>query len=395
MTDPEPQFPIIPALGFESPDQQAMAAAVAELCARHMPESYLRECDRELRYPDAAMDALAQAGWAGLAVPEEYGGTGGSARDLAVVHRTIARSGLAPAQAYFSLWALGAEAIQRLGSDAQRAEWLPRVAEGRAKIAFALTEPGSGSDAAALRARAEQRGDRLVLNGQKVFITGAAVADTIITAVRTAPPSPKTGKGISLLLVDPRAPGVTVRKLEKIGLRSLDLCEVFLDDVEVPVEAVLGRRDRGWEDLRAGLANERMLVGAICVGAMHQILDLCVSYAKEREAFGQPIGSFQMVASRIVRLRVAMDAADLLVSRAAAAIDEGRPDAAVLAAVAKLHATEAYVSATRDGVQVFGGYGFTEDYPVARHYRDAKFMEIGGGTSEIQTMIIARGMGLS
>jgi alkylation response protein AidB-like acyl-CoA dehydrogenase len=383
----------IPALGFESVDQKAMTDAVAQLCARHITEDYLKDCDRQARYPEEAMQALARAGWAGLAVPAEYGGSGGSARDLAVVHRTIARYGLAPAQAFFSLWALGAEAISRLGDEAQRAAWLPRLAEGEAKVAFALTEPGAGSDAAALRTRGERRGARLVINGQKVFITGAAVSDVIITAVRTGPRTSEA-KGISLVLVDPHAAGVTISKLDKIGLRSLDLCEVFLEDVEVPLDAVLGPLDRGWESLRAGLASERMLVSAICVGAMHQILDLCVAYAREREAFGQPIGAFQLVAERIVNMRVAMEAADLLVSRAATAIDERRPDAAVLAAVAKLHATEAYVTATRDGVQVFGGYGFTEEYPVARHYRDAKFMEIGGGTSEIQKMIIARSMGL-
>jgi alkylation response protein AidB-like acyl-CoA dehydrogenase len=393
MNDDKDALLYIPAFGFESPEQKAMTDSLARLCARHVTEDYLKECDRQKRYPDEAMRELADAGWAGLVVPEQYGGSGGSARDVAVLHRTIARFGLAPAQAFFSLWALGAEAINRLGTEQQRDRWLPELAEGNAKVAFALTEPDSGSDAAALRTRAERHGDFLVLNGQKVFITGAAVADVIITAVRTRAPS-STNKGISLVLLDPRADGVQISPLEKVGLKALDLCEVFLDDVQVPIDAVLGPLHQGWESLRAGLANERLLVAAICVGAMHQILDLCVAYARQREAFGQPIGAFQLIAARLVNLRVQMEASDLLVSRAAAAIDAGRPDAAILAAMAKLHATEAYVSAARDGVQVFGGYGYTEDYPVARHYRDAKFMEIGGGTSEIQTMIIARSMGL-
>ena len=370
-----------------------MAEAVGQLCARHMDEDYLRACDREGSYPEQAMRELAAAGWAGLAVPEAYGGSAGSARDLAVVHREIAAYGLAPAQAYFSLWVLGADAISRLGSEEQRQTWLPRLNAGEAKVAFALTEPDSGSDAAALRSHAELRGDRYVVRGQKVFITGAAVADVIITAVRTAEPQPGR-RGISLLMIDPNRPGITINKLEKIGLRSLDLCEVFIEEAEVPVEDVLGEPDRGWEQLRAGLALERTLVAAICVGAMTQLLQLATDYAKQREAFGKPIGSFQLVAARLVRMRTAIDAADLLVGRAAAAIDAGRPDAPTLAAVAKLHATEAYVTATRDATQVFGGYGFTEEYPVGRHYRDAKYMEIGGGTSEIQTLIIARSMGL-
>jgi alkylation response protein AidB-like acyl-CoA dehydrogenase len=384
---------VIPARGFETDEQRAMVDAVADLCRRHLTEDYLRECDRNSRYPAEAMRKLSDAGWAGLAVPEEYGGSGGSARDLAVVHRTIASFGLAPAQAYFSMWTLGADAITRLGSQEQREHWLPRIAAGDALVAFALTEPGSGSDAAALRSRAEQRGDKLVVNGQKVFITGAAVSDVIITAVRTTERAPGR-RGISLVMIDPKAPGVTLRKLEKIGLRSIDLCEVFMEDVEIGADDVLGTLHGGWELLRDGLALERTLVGAVSVGAINQILDLSVNYARERTAFGKPIGSFQLVAAKLARLRVAMDCADLLVARAAAAIDMRRPDAQTLAAVAKLHATEAYVSATRDGTQVFGGYGFTEEYPVARHYRDAKFMEIGGGTSEIQTMIIAKEMGL-
>ncbi|MGK2955783.1 MAG: acyl-CoA dehydrogenase family protein [Solirubrobacterales bacterium] len=380
-------------MGFESTDQKSMIDGLSQLCARHMTEEYLRKCDRDGAYPIEAMDALAEAGWSGLPVPSDAGGAGGSVADLAVVHRTIARFALAPAQAYFSMWTLGADAIARLGDEAQRDRWLPALSRGEARVAFALTEPDSGSDAAALRSRGVVEGDRIKVSGQKVFITGAASSDVIITAVRTRDRQDDS-RGISLVMIDPNASGVRLHKLEKIGLRSIDLCEVFLDDVEVGVDDVLGPLHGGWEALREGLALERTLVAAICVGATRQILDLCLEYAQQRVAFGKPIGSFQMVAAKLVRMRTEMDAADLLVARAAAAIDQQRPDAAELAAVAKLHASESYVSATRDGVQVFGGYGFTEEYPVARHYRDAKFMEIGAGTSEIQTTIIARSMGL-
>lgn len=389
----EPQNSGFPVFGFESADQRAMIDGLSQLCGRHVTEEYLRECDRSGSYPEMAMRELADAGWAALPVPEKFGGASGSVADLTVVHRTIARYGLSPAQAYFSLWTLGADAIARLGSEEQHDRWLPALSKGDAKVAFALTEPDSGSDAAALRSRGQVDGDRITVSGQKVFITGAAASDVIITAVRTREKSSES-RGISLVMIDPNAPGVRLSKLEKIGLRSIDLCEVFLDDVEVTTADVLGPLHGGWETLRDGLALERTLISAICVGATRQILDLCVEYAQQRMAFGKPIGSFQLVAARIVNMRVQMDAADLLVARAAAAIDEDRPEAGDLAAVAKLHATEAYVSATRDGVQVFGGYGFTEEYPVARHYRDAKFMEIGAGTSEIQTMIIARSMGL-
>jgi alkylation response protein AidB-like acyl-CoA dehydrogenase len=375
-------------------DQRAFVAALDELCAREITDERLRQLDVDRRYPTEIMRSLADAGWASMPVPEEHGGTGGSAVDVALVHRTIASYGLAPAQAYFSLWTLGADAIGRLGSKAQRDAWLPRIAAGDANVAFAMTEPEAGSDAAALRAQAVLEGERLVVSGQKVFITGAAVADTIITAVRTGRRT-DASRGISLVMIDPRSPGVAIRKIDKIGLRAIDLCEVFLTDVAVTRDSVLGPLHGGWEALRQGLALERTLLAAICTGATGQILALCLDHAQQRRAFGRAIGGFQMVGAALTQLRVALDASSLLVDRAAAAIDAGAPDAAVLASIAKLHAAEAYVTATRVGTQVFGGYGFTEEYPVGRHYRDAKFMEIGGGTSEIQTMIVARSMGLS
>jgi alkylation response protein AidB-like acyl-CoA dehydrogenase len=169
---------------------------------------------------------------------------------------------------------------------------------------------------------------------------------------------------------------------------------VFFDEVSVPDGALLGPLDGGWSALRPGFALERTLLAAICVGATADILGLCTEYAKQRRAFGSPIGSFQLVADRLVQMRIANEAAAAHVERAAEAIDGGDPEAATLASIAKLKASETYVTATRDGAQVFGGYGFTEEYPIGRHYRDAKYMEIGGGTSEVQKIIVARSMGL-
>lgn len=373
-------------------DLAELEAAVDALCRAHLTPEYLRGCDRESRYPVEAMAALAEAGFAGMAVPTEHGGAGSSARELVAVHTVLARHSLTIAQAYYSLWVLGAEAISRLGSDGQKREWLPRIARGEAAVAFALSEPDSGSDAAALRTSAGVEGDEYIVSGQKLFISGAAVADTIITAVRTDASAPPR-EGLSLLLVNPAAAGVEIRPLEKLGIRGLDLCEVFLDSVAVPRSEVLGVPGRAWSDLRAGLAAERTFLAAISVGALEQLVELCRGHATARQAFGQAIGRFQMVGQKIVDMRVAAEAGRLLTLEAAAAIDTGRP-AALGASIAKLFATEAYVSATREAVQVFGGYGFLEEYPVARHYRDAKYLEIGGGSSEIQRLIIGRAMGL-
>ncbi len=378
---------------FDTDEQRRMAEAIDTLCGRHAAPDEVAAWDAEGRYPDAAMSALAEAGWAGLAVPQAFGGTGGSMADLVCVHRALARHSLALAQAYYSLWVLGAEAVLRLGDERQRDEWLPRVARGDARIAFALTEPGSGSDAAALRTTARREEGRFVVDGQKVFITGAAVADVIVTVARTNPGTGDRRGGLSLLLVDPRAAGVTVRPLSKLGLKALDLCEVFLDGVEVPEEDVLGPVDEGWAALRPGLAAERLLLAAISVGATAHVLELSHAHARTRETFGRPIGANQLVLDKLVEMRLALEAGDLLTWRAAEGVDAGRP-AEIDASLAKLHATRAYVSATREGTQVFGGYGFTDEYPIARHYRDAKYLEIGGGTNEIQKLIVGRAMGL-
>ncbi|MEX2106632.1 MAG: acyl-CoA dehydrogenase family protein [Solirubrobacterales bacterium] len=379
----------------DAADRRAYAEALDALCGKHVTPEAVRDWDTEARLPTEALDALAAAGWGALAVPSADGGSGGSARDLVVLHRTLARHGLAVAQAVYSLWTLPAEAIARLGSAEQRARWLPALAAGEALLGFALTEPEAGSDAAALRTRAERRDERLVINGQKVFITGAAVADALIVAVRTGAATERRQDGISLVLVERGTAGLHVAPLKKVGLRALDLCEVFFEDVEVPLDAVLGPLDGGWAAMRPGLALERTLLAAICVGATEQVLELCAEHARERRAFGRPIGGFQLVADKLVEMRVDLAAGELLVDAAALAIDAGDAGAALRASIAKLHASRAYADAAREGVQVFGGYGYTEEYPVARHYRDAKFMEIGGGTSEIQKVVIARSLGLS
>ena len=211
--------------------------------------------------------------------------------------------------------------------------------------------------------------------------------------MRTDPDAADRREGLSLLLIDAGAAGVSVRPLSKLGLRAIDLSEVFLADVEVPAERLLGPLDHGWSSLRRQLNLERALLAAICVGAMEDVLAAASEYAKDRVAFGQPISRFQLIAEKLVEMHVSTEAAGLLVDNAAVAIDAGG-SGEVEAAAAKLYASEAYASAAREGVQVLGGYGYTNEYPLARHYRDSKYMEIGGGTSEIQKVIIARSMGL-
>jgi alkylation response protein AidB-like acyl-CoA dehydrogenase len=374
-------------------DEDNIVESIDKLCTDVLTKERVDQWESQRCYPEFAMEALASAGWARLAVPVRYGGDGASARQLVIVHQAIARHSLAVAQAFYSLWVLGAEAIDRLGNDEQRARWLPRIAGGSAQIAFALTEPGSGSDAAALTCRATATTDGFRVTGEKTLISGALVADRIITAVRTSTTGDRHG-GISLLLIDPKAPGVTVRPISKLGLWPLDLCDVYLDDVHVDASDVLGPEGDAWRQLRPGLAKERLFLAAVSIGAMCDVVGTTLDYVKQRETFGKVIGGHQMIAERIVRMRVALDAAAALTYQAAGHVDSASPAAITAASEAKLYATEAYVSATRDGVQLLGGHGFTNDYPLARHYRDAKYLELGGGTSQIQILVLGRAMGL-
>jgi alkylation response protein AidB-like acyl-CoA dehydrogenase len=369
-----------------------MVEAIDAVCDKFAGESECRRWDADKAYPRAAMNALAASGWAALPVPRPYGEQA-SARDLVVAHQALARRSLTLAQSYYSLWVLGADALDRLGTNEQKARWLPDIASGKALIAFALTEPGSGSDAASLRTRAVRDAGDYVVSGQKVFVTGALESDVIVTAVRTRS-GDRRHDGISLLMVDPTADGITIRPLDKIGLRGLSLCEVFLDEARVPAANVLGPPDDAWRQLGAGLARERLYLAAISVGSLSDLIGQVLEYAATRETFGKPIGAHQMIAEKIVAMRVAGDAGAGLVTAAADMVDAGDPGAAAAASVAKLFTTDAYVSATREAMQIFGGNGFTSDYPVSRHYRDCKYLEIGGGTSQIQTIVIGRSMGL-
>jgi alkylation response protein AidB-like acyl-CoA dehydrogenase len=377
-----------------SAETAAIRDAVDAFAAKHLTPDYLDRCDREARYPREAMDALAANGWSALPVPEEFGGEGASITALTTVHEALARHSVVVAQTYFSMWVLGADAVTRLGTPAQQQRWLPQLAAGKSLIAFALTEPESGSDAAALRTssvRTDSGGFRV--SGQKVFITGAAVSDVIVTAVRTSQ-GKKKHDGISLLLIDPSHEGVTIRPLSKLGIKALDLCEVYFDQVEVERDDVLGGEGQGWAALQPGLGRERLFLAAIAVGGLRDVVERSLTYAKERRSFGKPIGDHQMIAAKLVDMHVALQAATELITRAARLIESNHADAAVAASAAKLFATDAYMSAAREGIQILGGYGYTDDYPLARHYRDAKYLEIGGGTSEIQKIVIARSLGL-
>jgi short/branched chain acyl-CoA dehydrogenase len=285
---------------------------------------------------------------------------------------------------------LGATPIHRFGTEAQKQRWLPELCSGTALAAFGLTEPDAGSDAGGLRTKATLDGDEWVLDGEKAFITnsGTPITTLITIAARTGPGETST------ILVPAGTPGLTVQPpYRKMGWHASDTHGLTLTDCRVPADHLLGGQGRGVAQFLAVLDEGRVAIAALATGVIRGCLEHAVAYAKQRNAFGKAIGTNQAVAFACADLRVALDAASTLTYRAAALRDAGRPFKAE-AAVAKLFTSEAAVSATRTATQVFGGYGFMDESPVSRFYRDAKVLEIGEGTSEIQRLVIARHLDL-
>lgn len=378
-------------MDFELNDQQRLAReALRGLLARECPIDYVRACDDEERFPHELYRTLAREGWLGLPIPEEYGGSGGSCTDLALFLEEFAGHFEAAANIYYTTVVIAADAIGHFGTEAQKRDLLPRLAKGEIRFAFSLSEPNSGSDAASLRTLAVRDGDDWVINGQKMFCSCAQVADYILLMARTDTEAPKH-EGITMFLLDPRTPGVEIRKLRKLGLKPMDLNEIFLTDVRVPADRVVGEVNRGWKNALKTLDYERCCLSAVNVGAARSCLDKALAYTKEREQFGQKIAKFQLTRAKLADMEMEIDAARLLLYRSAALVDRGIPNNKE-SAIANLYSSETYVRAALSGMRLMGGWGYLMEYDMQRHFRDSKLAEIGGGTSEILRIIISREM---
>ncbi len=372
-----------------SPEHEAFRKVVREFAeAEIAPHS--AEWDRTHTFPLDAVRKMGAMGLFGLPYPEEIGGSGGDFTSLCVAIEEIGRVDQSLGITLEAAVGLGVNPIAEFGDDEQKARWLPDLLAGRALAAFGLTEPEAGSDAAACRTRADLDGDEWVINGAKAFITnsGTDITSVIAVTARTGPDE------ISALLVPAGTPGLTIEPAyDKLGWKASDTHGFVLEDCRVPAENLLGERGQGFRQFLATLDDGRIAIAALAVGLAQACLEASVAYASERHAFGAPIGRNQGVAFPIADIKVMVEAARLLTYRAAALKDAGKPIKQA-AAIAKLYATESAVSATRIATQVYGGYGFIEESPVARYYRDAKILEIGEGTSEIQRLVISRGLGL-
>jgi butyryl-CoA dehydrogenase len=360
---------------------------------------YAAQWDRDHHFPVDVVQKMGKLGLFGLTSPEEYGGAGedGDFTSLCVAIEEIGRVDQSMGITLEAAVGLGINPILTYGSDEQKQTWLPDLVAGQTLAGFGLTEPGAGSDAGATRTRAELSDGEWVVNGAKQFITNSGSEITSVVAVTARTGTVGDKAEISAILVPSGTPGFTAEKpYDKLGWHASDTHPLTFQDCRVPEANLLGDRGRGYAQFLATLDDGRVAIAALAVGCLQACLDLSVQYAGERQTFGVPIGRKQGLAFQVADLEVMLHAARALTYRAAAMKDAGAPvkDFKQAAAIAKLHATESAVTATRIATQVFGGYGFMEEYPVARFYRDAKVLEIGEGTSEVQRMLIARGLGL-
>ena len=361
---------------------------------------YAAQWDRDHHFPVDVVQKMGKLGLFGLTAPEEYGGAGddGDFTSLCVAIEELGRVDQSMGITLEAAVGLGINPIQTYGTKEQQDTWLPDLVSGQRLAGFGLTEPGAGSDAGATATRAELHDGEWVVNGAKQFITnsGSEITSCVTVTARTG--VSESGKAeISAIIVPAGTPGFTAEKpYDKLGWHASDTHPLTFEDVRVPEANLLGERGRGYAQFLATLDDGRVAIAALAVGCIQACLDHCVQYAGERQTFGGPIGRKQGVAFQISDLEVMLQASRLLVYKAAAMKDAGAPvkDFKHAAAIAKLYATESAVTATRIATQVFGGYGFMEEYPVTRFYRDAKVLEIGEGTSEVQRMLIARGLGL-
>jgi len=348
--------------------------------------------DRDHHFPADVVRAMGDLGLFGIPFPEEYGGGGGDLTMLCIAIEELARVDHSMAITLEAGVGLGANPIHRFGTEEQKQTWLPDLCAGRTLGGFGLTEPEAGSDAGGTRTTAELDGaaGEWVVNGEKAFITNSGTPLTAFVTVTA-----RTGPGeISTIIVPSGTAGFEVQPpYRKMGWHASDTHGLSFVDARVPEANLLGERGRGFPQFLQILDEGRIAISALAVGCIQACLEHCTQYALDRHAFGKPIGANQGVAFPVADLAVMAETARLLTYQAAWLHDTGRP-CKQAAAMAKLHTTEAAVTATRIATQVFGGYGFIDETPVARFYRDAKILEIGEGTSEIQRLVISRELGL-
>ncbi|GAA2702447.1 acyl-CoA dehydrogenase family protein [Micromonospora olivasterospora] len=375
-------------------EHEALRESVREF-AREVVAPVIAEHYEKHTFPYEIVRQMGKMGLFGLPFPEEHGGMGGDYFALCLALEELARVDSSVAITLEAAVSLGAMPIHRFGTAEQKARWLPKLVSGEALAGFGLTEPGFGSDAGGTQTRAVLDADEWVINGSKAFITNSGTDITaLVTVTAVTGTRPDGAKELSTIIVPSGTPGFTVAPAySKVGWTASDTHELTFDDCRVPAANLLGERGRGFAQFLRILDEGRIAIAALAVGLAQGCVDESVKYAKERQAFGRPIGNYQAIQFKIADMEMKAHTARLAYYDAAARMLAGEPFKRQ-AAIAKLHASTVAVDNAREATQIHGGYGFMNEYPVARFWRDSKILEIGEGTSEVQRMIIARDLGM-
>jgi alkylation response protein AidB-like acyl-CoA dehydrogenase len=377
-------------MDFDLPEELLALKEVASRFSAEQVVPNAREWDRDGRYPDSVLLSMGQQGFLGALVPEEYGGSGGTYLALAVLLEELARGDGGLALAVEAHNALTSMHILLAGNGEQKKRFLPPLSTGQHLGAWCLTEPGSGTDAAALSATATREGGDWLLNGSKQFITNGARAGTYVVMARTEPDGRR--EGISAFIVERDAPGLTTGVLEdKLGMRSSDTVAVHLENVRVPAAQLLGTPGHAFDDAKAVLEGGRVMISAVSLGLAQAAVDRSVAYANERQTFGKAIIEHELIQAKLADMVTQLQAARLLVYRSAVRLDAGS-ETPMDSAITKLFSSEMATKVCMEAIQIHGGYGYLKDYDVERYMRDAKLCEIGEGTSEILRVVISRSL---
>ena len=370
-----------------SSERQAIIRTLRDFCDAEIRPNVMK-WDEAQEFPAEVFRKLGDLGFLGVLFPEKLGGAGLSYMDYQAIIEEVSCVDPSVALSLAAHNSLGSNHIYQFGSDAQRQKYIPKLASGEWLAAWGLTESEAGSDSSGTRTTAVRDGDAWVLNGSKNFITNASVGRVAVLMAVTD--RSKGNKGISAFIVELDNPGIRVGKKEnKLGMRASDTCTLVMEDCRVPAGNLLGQLGSGWMDSMKILDGGRISIAALSVGLARGAYEAALSYSKERKQFGKPICEFQAIQFYLAEMATEIDAARLLTERAAEAKDAGQP-VTKLSAMAKLYASEIAVRATDRAIQIYGGYGFTKDFPVEKYYRDVKLCTIGEGTSEIQKLVIAK-----
>jgi len=361
--------------------------ALREFLKKEAPKEYIRQCDKERVFPAKTYKAAVDAGLVGVLIPEKYGGEGGDPIMLMLHSEEFGRAGIAGVGAQEML----AYPIMLSGTEKQKNFFLPKLVNG-GKIAFAVTEPNSGCDTFSLTTSAVPDGDDFIINGQKCFVSQADASDYMVVLTRTKKDVAKSWQGVTMIIVDSKIPGIEMKRMDMMGMWLISLCEVFFDNVRVPKENVLGKVDEGWQTMSGTIAMERTDAAASSLGVAEVAFEDALQYAKERHAFGKPIGQFQVIQHYLVDMYTQVESARNMVYKAAWRNAQGKPNPAE-AAAAKLIACETAVSVTDKGMRILSGHGLAES-DMRRYFRNARHAIAGGGTSEVLKNYIGRTLGL-